>query len=65
MTTQSYRHCHSHTFLCHEFIQALKQGRRPRVHIAEALTYTVPGIAAHQSALRDGERLKVRHYDVL
>jgi len=59
------KHCDSHTFICHEFIQALKERRRPLVHVAEALAYTVPGIVAHQSALRGGEKLKIRHYDVV
>jgi predicted dehydrogenase len=52
-------HHGSHTFLTHEFISALKEGRAPTVDIYEALSYTVPGIIAHQSALKDGETLTV------
>jgi hypothetical protein len=33
------------------------------VNVYEALAMTVPGIVAHQSALRDGERLKVPQFD--
>jgi hypothetical protein len=33
--------------------------RRPAVDIHEALAYTVPGIVAHESALKGGERLKI------
>lgn len=58
-------HCNSHPFIIHEFIDALRKGRRPAVHVAEALAYTVPGIVAHQSALKGGERMKIRHYDPL
>ncbi len=49
----------SHTFLTHEFIDALTHDRRPTVNIHEALAYTVPGIIAHESALKDGEQLKI------
>lgn len=45
----------SHTFLTHEFISALTEGRQPTIDIYEALSYTVPGIIAHQSALAGGE----------
>ncbi|MCL4692684.1 MAG: Gfo/Idh/MocA family oxidoreductase [Candidatus Hydrogenedentes bacterium] len=53
----------SHTFLTHEFIDALVNERRPSVDVYEALAYTVPGIIAHQSALRDGETMKIPQYD--
>ena len=53
----------SHTFLTHEFIDALVNGRRPAVDIYEAIAYTAPGIVAHQSALKGGERLKVPSFD--
>jgi hypothetical protein len=33
------------------------------VNIYEALAMTVPGIVAHQSALKDGETMKVPQYD--
>ena len=39
------------------------QDRQPLVNIYEALAMTVPGIVAHQSALKDGERLKVPQFD--
>ena len=55
-------HHGSHTFLTHEFIDALVHNRRPTVDVYEALAYTVPGIIAHESALRDGERLKIPQY---
>lgn len=52
-------HHGSHTFLTHEFIDALTHNRKPSVDIEEALAYTVPGIVAHESALRGGELLKI------
>jgi len=52
-------HHGSHTFLTHEFIDALIHDRRPAIDIKEALAYTVPGIVAHQSALRGGESLVI------
>lgn len=56
-------HEDSHTFLTHEFIDALVHGRRPAVDVYEALAYTVPGIIAHQSALKKGEQLKIPQYN--
>lgn len=52
-------HHGSHTFITHEFIDALAHARKPAVDIGEALAYTVPGIIAHKSALKDGESMKI------
>lgn len=52
-------HQGSHTFLTHEFVDAVLSRRAPAVGIREALAYTVPGIVAHQSALAGGEQKKV------
>ncbi|MFC5412746.1 Gfo/Idh/MocA family protein [Larkinella bovis] len=56
-------HGGSHTFITHEFIDALVNNRQPLVNIHEALAYTAPGIVAHQSALKDGEYLKIPSFD--
>lgn len=53
----------SHTFITHEFVDAVIKRRRPAVDVYEAIAYTAPGIVAHQSALKDGERLKVPSFD--
>ena len=53
----------SHSFLTHEFVDALSHERRPTVDVYEALAYTVPGIVAHQSALREGELMKIPQYE--
>lgn len=55
-------HGNSHTFLTHEFVRAIVEDRHPEVNIWEAIAYTLPGIVAHQSALRGGELLKIRDY---
>jgi hypothetical protein len=56
-------HGGSHGPLANEFVTAILQDRQPAVSIYEALAMTVPGIIAHQSALKDGERLKVPQFD--
>ncbi len=55
-------HGNSHTFLTHDFVKAIVDDRAPAVDIYEALAYTVPGIVAHQSALRNGEAMKIPQY---
>ena len=52
-----------HGPLTHEFISALIENREPAVNVYEALAITAPGIVAHQSALRDGERLEMPRFD--
>ncbi|MBI3697775.1 MAG: Gfo/Idh/MocA family oxidoreductase, partial [Acidobacteria bacterium] len=51
-------HGGSHTFLTHEFVSAIREKRRPAVDIYEALSYTAPGFAGHQSALQGGALMK-------
>lgn len=55
-------HGGSHAYLTEEFISAILQQRTPLVNIAWALNMTVSGIIAHQSAMKDGERLKIPQY---
>jgi hypothetical protein len=47
-----------------EFVTAILQERKPLVDIALALNLTVPGIVAHQSALKDGELLKIPQFRI-
>jgi hypothetical protein len=58
-------HGGSHTFISAEFINALLEERSPTVDIYESLAMTVPGIVAHQSALKGGEQLTVPQFDKL
>ncbi|HZM04760.1 MAG TPA: hypothetical protein VFC44_17285, partial [Candidatus Saccharimonadales bacterium] len=57
-------HGGSHGYLMSEFVASILQNRQPIVNIATALNLTVPGIIAHQSALKDGERLKIPQYKI-
>jgi len=52
-------HGGSHAYLVNEFVTACAEGRQPRINVWEAVRYVAPGIVAHQSALRDGETLRV------
>ncbi len=54
-------HGGSHTFLTHEFIDALVHDRKPAIDIVEALAYTVPGIVAHDSCMAGGKQMKIRN----
>jgi predicted dehydrogenase len=55
-------HGGSHGHLTNEFVLSILQDRAPLVDIATALNLTVAGIIAHQSATRDGELMKIPHY---
>jgi predicted dehydrogenase len=55
-------HGGSHGYLCDEFITSILLERKPLVDIAWALNMTVSGIVAHQSALKDGELMKIPQY---
>jgi len=49
----------SHHFLVDDFVRAVVDGTLPPVNAWVAARYTLPGIIAHQSALRGGERLSI------
>ncbi len=55
-------HGGSHGPLANEFIESILLDRTPLINIYQALSMTVPGIIAHESALKDGEPLKVPQY---
>ena len=57
-------HGGSHGYLMSEFIQAILQDRQPFVDVAQALNLTVSGIIAHQSALKNGELIKIPQYQL-
>ena len=52
-------HGGSHGYLTNEFVSALLQDRKPLVDVAMALNLTVAGIVAHQSAMKEGEWMKI------
>ena len=55
-------HGGSHGYLGHEFVMSILENRKPLVNIAWALNMTVAGIVAHQSAVKNGELLKIPQY---
>ncbi|MGB7159302.1 MAG: Gfo/Idh/MocA family oxidoreductase [Tepidisphaeraceae bacterium] len=55
-------HGGSHGHLTNEFVHAILQDRKPLVDICQALNMTASGIVAHQSAMKDGELLKIPQY---
>ena len=55
-------HGGSHGYLMSDFVDAILRDRKPVVDVAQALNMTVAGIVAHQSALRDGELMKIPQY---
>jgi hypothetical protein len=57
-------HGGSHGFLMDEFVIAILQNRKPLLDISQALNMTVSGIVAHQSALKDGELLKIPQFRI-
>ena len=56
-------HQGSHTFMTHEFVEAIIENRKPAVDVYEAVAYTAPGIVAHQSALKGGEQMTIPSFD--
>ncbi|AMB41554.1 Gfo/Idh/MocA family protein [[Arthrobacter] sp. ATCC 21022] len=52
----------SHQFLVDDFVTAVNKNQLPPVNAWVAARYTLPGIVAHQSALRGGERLPIRDF---
>ncbi|WP_227995955.1 Gfo/Idh/MocA family protein [Glycomyces albidus] len=52
-------HMGSHQLLVHDFVTAVNEQRLPSVNAWVAARYTLPGIVAHESALRGGERLRI------
>lgn len=57
-------HGGSHGHLMNEFVLSMLQDRQPLIDIIQALNLTVSGIVAHQSALKNGELLKIPQYKI-
>ena len=55
-------HGGSHGYLGHEFVTSILEERRPSVDVVAALNMTVAGVVSHQSALKDGELMKIPQY---
>ncbi len=59
---QAGGHGGSHGQLMNEFVTSILADRPPLVDIAAALNMTVAGVVAHQSALKDGELMKIPQF---
>jgi predicted dehydrogenase len=55
-------HGGSHGYLMNEFVTAILEDRKPLVDVGMALNMTVSGIVAHESALKNGELMKIPQY---
>ncbi|MDW9713548.1 gfo/Idh/MocA family oxidoreductase [Sinorhizobium meliloti] len=52
-------HSGSHPHLVHEFVRSIVEGRPSSIDALTAAAWTAPGIAAHMSAMQDGEAVRV------
>ena len=52
-------HSGSHQFLVCDFLESVVGGKLPPNNVWAAARYCLPGIIAHESALRDGEQLPI------
>jgi hypothetical protein len=57
-------HGGSHGFLTDEFVTAILQDRKPWIDVELALKMTVCGIIAHESALKDGEWMRIPQFNL-
>lgn len=55
-------HGGSHGYLGNEFVMSIVEKRKPLVDIAWALNMTVGGVVAHQSAMKNGQLMKIPQY---
>jgi len=63
-SVQAGGHGGSHGYLGNEFLMSILENRKPLVDVAWALNMTVAGVVAHQSALNDGELMKIPQYQL-
>jgi predicted dehydrogenase len=56
---QGSGHGGSHPHLSHEFIRAIVENRQSTVDAGNAANWTMTGICAHESALKDGKRIEI------
>ena len=56
-------HGGSHPHLAHEFVSSIVEGRKSRIDEVTAANWTAAGICAHESALKDGERVIIPGFD--
>lgn len=61
-TVATGHHGGSSGFLMNEFVMAILEDRKPLVDVAMALNMTVAGVVSHQSALKNGELMKIPQF---
>lgn len=61
-TVQPGGHGGSHGYLMNEFVTAILEDREPLVDINMGLNLTVSGVLAHESAMKNGETLKIPQF---
>jgi hypothetical protein len=59
---QGSGHGGSHPHLIHEFISAIAEGRKSWVSAKVAANWTVAGLLAHESAMKDGAVLEMPEF---
>lgn len=55
-------HGGSHGYLADEFIMSILEDRKPLIDVVMSLNMSVAGVVAHQSAVKDGETLKIPQF---
>jgi predicted dehydrogenase len=58
-------HGGSHPYIVEDWVRAIRDQRVPEVNVYEAVAFCSPGIVAHESCLKDGERLKIPQFGKL
>jgi predicted dehydrogenase len=56
-------HGGSHPHLVHEFVRSIVEKRAPAIDVVTSANWSAAGICAHQSALRQGERVVIPCFD--
>lgn len=56
-------HGTSEYYMIRDFLDALDAGHRPPIDVMRAMDFTVPGIIAHEAAMRGGEWMEVPLFD--
>lgn len=59
---QGSGHGGSHPHLVHEFIRSIQEQRRPAIDHVTAANWTSVGLCAHESALKEGQRIEIPDY---
>lgn len=55
-------HGTSEHFMVNDFVEAIENGSRPPIDVIRAVEFTVPGIVAHESAMKGGVWMDVPQY---